>query len=98
MQTIKHELKNCFVFNSYFKMAPTSIKTNREVVKSLWKQNVRNAKEISRKTGIPLRFCERYVSFLRKNGKIPNIHRSGRLRKLSSEKRRQVGMIIKHNS
>jgi transposase len=78
-------------------MAPTSIKTNREIVKSLWKQNVRNAKEISRKTGIPLRTCERYVSSLRKNGKIPDIHRSGRPRKLSSEKRRQIGMVIKHD-
>lgn len=78
-------------------MAPTSIKTNREIVKSLWKQNVRNAKEISSKTGIPLRSCERYISFLRKNGRIPDIHRSGRPQKLSSEKRRQIGMIIKHD-
>ena len=30
-------------------MAPTPIKTNRELVKSFWKQNVRNAKEISKK-------------------------------------------------
>ena len=60
-------------------MAPTPIKTNRELVKFFWKQNVRNAKEISKKkTGIPLRSCERYVSILRKNGQLPKIHRSGR--------------------
>jgi len=78
-------------------MAPTSIKTNREIVKSFWQMNVRNAKEISRKTGIPLRSCERYVAFLRKNGKISDIHRPGRPRKLSSKTRRQIGMIVKHD-
>jgi len=39
-------------------METTPIKTNRELVKSVWKQTDRNAKEI------PLRFCERYVSIL----------------------------------
>jgi len=78
-------------------MTPTPIKTNRELVNSLWKQNIRNAKEISKKTGIPLRSCERYVHFLRKNGKIPTIHRTGRPQKISPEQRRQIGMIIKHN-
>ena len=48
-------------------MTPTPINTNRELVNSLWKQNIRNAKEISKKTGIHLRSCERYVHFLRKN-------------------------------
>jgi transposase len=76
-------------------MPSTSIKANREAVKFLWKQNVRNAKEISSRTGVPLRSCERYVATLQKNGKIPDIHRSGRPRKLTPEKRRQVGMIIK---
>ena len=78
-------------------MTPTPIKTNCELVNSLWKQNIRNAKEISKKTGIPLRSCERYVHFLRKNGKIPTIHRTGRPKKISPEQRRQIGMIIKHN-
>jgi len=78
-------------------MTPTPIKTNRELVNSLWKQNIRNAKEISKKTGIPLRSCERYVHFLRKNGKIPTIHRTSRPKKISPEQRRQIGMIIKHN-
>ena len=78
-------------------MAICPVKTNREIVNSLWRRNVRNAKEISRKTGIPLRSCERYVALLKKRGKIPAIHRSGRPRKLSPEKRRQVGKIIKHD-
>ena len=78
-------------------MTPTPIKTNRELVNSLWKQNIRNAKEISKKTGIPLRSCERYVHFFRKNGKIPTIHRTGHPQKLSPKQRCQIGMIIKHN-
>ena len=41
--------------------------------------------------------CERYIAILRKNGKIPDIHRSGRPRKLTPENRRQVRMIIKHD-
>lgn len=79
------------------KMPSTSIKANREAVKFLWMKNIRNAKEISNRTGVPLRSCERYVAALRKSGKIPDIHRSGRPRKLTPEKRRQVGMIIKHD-
>ena len=78
-------------------MPTISIKANRETVNFLWKQNIRNAKEISSRTGIPLRSCERYVATLKKNGKIPDIHRPGRPRKLTPEKRRQVGMIIKHD-
>lgn len=78
-------------------MPATSIKANRDAVKFLWNKNIRNAKEISSRTGIPLRSCERYVAALRKNGKIPDIHRSGRPRKLTPEKRRQVGMIVKRD-
>ena len=44
-----------------------------------------------------MRSCERYVHFLRKNGKIPTIHRTGRSQKISPKQRRQIGMIIKHN-
>ena len=73
------------------------IKANRSAVNFLWKQNIRIPKEISSRTRIPLRICQRYVALLRKNGKIPEIHRSGRPRKLSSEKRRQLGMIVKSN-
>ena len=54
-------------------------------------------KKFQKKTGIPLRSCERYVHFLRKNSKIPTIHRTGRPKKISPEQRRQIGMIIKHN-
>jgi transposase len=78
-------------------MPSTSIKANREVVKYLWDKNIHNAKEISNRTGVPLRSCERYVAILRKNGNIPEIHRSGRPRKLTPAKRRHVGMIIKHD-
>ena len=55
-------------------MPSTSIKANREVVKYLWDKNIHNAKEISNRTGVPLRSCERYVAILRKNGNIPEIH------------------------
>ncbi|CAH1758239.1 6836_t:CDS:1, partial [Entrophospora sp. SA101] len=78
-------------------MSSNPIKANHNAVNFLWKQNIRTPKEISNKTGIPLRTCQRYVTILKKNGKIPEIHRSGRPRKLSSEKRRQLGMIVKSN-
>ncbi len=78
-------------------MPSTSIKANREAVKFLWDKNIHNAKEISSRTGVPLRSCERYVAILRKTDNIPEIHRSGRPRKLTPAKRRQVGMIIKRD-
>src|SRR6185437_2186035 len=79
------------------KMSPNPVKTNRSIVNLLWQQNIRTPKEISSKTGIPLRTCQRYVSLLKKSGKLCKIHKSGRPRKLTSEKRRQLGMIIKSN-
>ena len=79
------------------KMSSNPIKANRSAVNFLWKQNIRTPKEISSKTGVPLRTCQRYVALLKKNKKIPEIRRSGRPRKLSSEKRRQLGMIVKSN-
>ena len=78
-------------------MSSNPIKANRSAVNFLWKQNIRTPKEISSKTGVPLRTCQRYVALLKKNKKIPEIRRSGRPRKLSSEKRRQLGMIVKSN-
>lgn len=78
-------------------MSSNPIKANRSAVNFLWKQNIRTPKEISSKTGVPLRTCQRYVALLKKNKKIPEIRRSGRPRKLSPEKRRQLGMIVKSN-
>jgi transposase len=78
-------------------MALTTLEENRNAVNLLWRQNVRNAREISQRTGVPLRSCERYISSLKKNGKITIGHRSGRPRKLTPKKRRQIGMIVKHN-
>jgi len=78
-------------------MSPNPVKTNRSIVNLLWQQNIRTPKEISSKTSIPLRTCQRYVSLLKKSGKLRKIHKSGRPRKLTSEKRRQLGMIIKSN-
>ncbi|CAG8817868.1 736_t:CDS:1, partial [Gigaspora rosea] len=57
-------------------MKENSVKINRKDVKNLWKQGYRSPTEISRKTNVPLRSCERYVAQLRKNGKISDIHRS----------------------
>ena len=51
----------------HLKMTSTPLETQRNAVKSLWRQKVRNAKEISQRLGIPLRSCERYVSLLKKN-------------------------------
>ena len=78
-------------------MSPNPVKTKRSIVNLLWQQNIRTPKEISSKTSIPLRTCQRYVSLLKKSGKLRKIHKSGRPRKLTSEKRRQLGMIIKSN-
>src|SRR5438128_9066047 len=50
-----------------------------------------------RKINVPLRSCKRYVAQLRKNGKISDIHRSGRPRKISPQMRRQVGRIVNSN-
>ncbi|GET03812.1 hypothetical protein GLOIN_2v1482460 [Rhizophagus clarus] len=60
-------------------------------------KKIRNAREISPKTGVPLRSCERYVELLEKTGKITIGHQSGRPRKLTPKKCRQIGMIVKHN-
>jgi transposase len=78
-------------------MSPTTLEENRSAVNLLWRQKVRNAREISKRTGVPLRSCERYVSSLKKTGKIIIGKRPGRPRKLTPKKRRQIGMIVKHN-
>ena len=76
---------------------PNSLEIQRNSVKSLWDQKVRNAKEISNRLCIPLRTCERYVSLLNKTGKISIAHSSGRPRKLASNQRRHIGKILQHN-
>ena len=76
---------------------PSPLETQRNSVKSLWDQNVRNAKEISNRLCIPLRTCERYVSLLRKTGNICISYSSGRLRKLVPNQRHHIGKILKHN-
>jgi len=78
-------------------MSPNPVKTNRSIVNLLWQQNIRTPKKISSKTSIPLRTCQRYVSLLKESGKLHKICKSGRPRKLTSEKRRQLGMITKSN-
>src|SRR6185369_7908163 len=64
-----------------------SLKTNRSIANLLWQS----------RTGILLRTCQQYVSLLTKSGKLREIYKSGRPRKLTSERRRQLGMIIKSN-
>lgn len=86
-----------YILFLHFKMASTPLEVQRNAVKSLWQQNIRNAKEISQRLKIPLRSCERYVSLLRKTGEIPMNYSSGRPRKLTPEKRRHIGKILKHN-
>lgn len=76
---------------------PSSLEIQRNSVKSLWNQNVRNPKEISDRLCIPLRSCERYVSFLNKTDNISIGHSSGRPRKLAPNQRRHIGKILKHN-
>jgi transposase len=78
-------------------MAHTPVKSNREAVKNAWSHGHRTPREISKKTGVPLRSCQRYVAQLKKTGRIPEIHRAGRPRKVSPEMRRQVGRIINGN-
>ena len=78
-------------------MAPSSLEVQRNAVKSQWQQNVHNPKEISQRLGIPLCSCERYVSLLRKTGKLSINYSSGRPRKVTPKKRRHIGKILKHN-
>ena len=78
-------------------MGHNSIKTNRELVKNFWRNGYRSAKEISQKTGVPLRSCERYVAQLRKNGQILETHRSGRPRKIPLSQRRQIDKMVNRN-
>ncbi|CAG8767054.1 15479_t:CDS:2, partial [Cetraspora pellucida] len=52
----------------------TPIKSNREAVNGLWKQGERSPQKISQKTDVPHCSCERYITQLRKNGQIPEIH------------------------
>jgi len=79
------------------KMSDNPVKFNRETVKRFWRNGWRNAREISQKTGIPLRSCERYVASLRKNGQIPDIRRPGRPHKISPTMRRHIGQIVNSN-
>ena len=76
---------------------PSPLEIQRNSVKSLWQQNVRNPNEISQRLGIPLRSCERYVSKLRETGNNSIDHSSGRPRKLSPKKRRHIGKILRYN-
>lgn len=76
---------------------PSPLEIQRNAVKLLWQQNVRNAKEISQQLRIPLRSCVRYVSILNKTGNLSINHSPGRPRKLSPKKRRHIGKILKHN-
>src|SRR5437016_2199333 len=78
-------------------MELTTLEKNRNAVNLLWQQKIRNAREILQRTGVSLRSCERYVSSLKKTGKIITGYRSGRPRKLIPKKCRQIGMIVKHN-
>jgi transposase len=78
-------------------MNSNPIKSNREVVKCLWRNGHRNATEIAKLTGVPVRSCQRYVALLNKTGHIPNIRRSGRPRILTPRKRRQIGKIVYEN-
>ncbi|KAG9294375.1 hypothetical protein G9A89_001880 [Geosiphon pyriformis] len=73
------------------------VKFNSEVVKRFWQQGYRSPTEISRKTNVPLRSCERYIGQLRKNGQIRAIHRSGRPRKTLPKMHRQIGKIVNLN-
>ena len=63
-------------------MTLTTLEANQNAVNLLWRQKIRNAREISQRTEVPLRSCERYVSSLKKTGKINIGHHSGRPRKL----------------
>ena len=51
-------------------MSSNPVKANRSTVNFLWKQNIRIPKEISSRTGIPLRTCQRYVALLKKSLKF----------------------------
>ena len=76
---------------------PSPLEIQRNAVKLLWQQNVRNANEISQQLRIPLRSCVQYVSILNKIGNLSINHSPGRPRKLSPKKRRHIGKILKHN-
>jgi transposase len=78
-------------------MPSSSKKSNRDAVKSLWDQNIKNPREISQRTGVPLRSCERYVASLKKIGEIPPVGDVGRPKKLTPKKRRHIGKILKHD-
>ena len=75
-------------------MGRKPIKTNRELVKNFWRNGYRSAKEISQKTSVPLRSCERHIAQLRKNGQIPEIRRSGRPRKIPPSQRHRIGKTV----
>ncbi|CAJ0825172.1 5176_t:CDS:10, partial [Entrophospora sp. SA101] len=62
----------------------------RNSVKSLWQQNICNFSMIGDSS-------TQYISLLSKTGKIPVGHSSGRPRKLSTEERRHIEKILKHN-
>ncbi|GES85240.1 uncharacterized protein LOC111106029 [Rhizophagus clarus] len=51
-------------------MALTTLEKNRNAVNFFWQKKIRNAREISQRTGILLRSCERYVELLKKTEKV----------------------------
>ena len=54
--------KNNFFHVFPSKMMLTTFKENRNTVNLHWRQKIRNAREISQRTGVPLHSCEQYVS------------------------------------
>jgi hypothetical protein len=89
-------MQTVFPLIFHFQVAPTPMKQTVNLL-SLFGSKTSVMQKKFQKTGVSLRSCERYASSLRKNGKIPSIHRAGRPQKSSPEQCCQIGMIIKHD-
>ncbi len=84
-------------FYTKFIMAYVTREQRRTVITTLWQNRTRNAKALHKITSIPLSTVYDYIKKLKKSGSIKDLPRSGRPRKLSPRKRRQLGSLVSKN-
>lgn len=78
-------------------MARVTFEQRHTIVTSLWNNGVHNAKTLHELTSIPLSTIYDYLKKLKKNTTLDPLPRSGRPRKLTPKKRRQLGQLVSNN-
>ena len=79
-------------------MTTSNQETQRQTLLHLWNEGVRNAKEIHRRTNIPLSTIYDNLKKLKNSGTIQRVGGSGRLRKVTPNASRALGQYIRRDS